>query len=100
MIVEALQKIRAGALWSLDGESYDGLTWLDDVQTKPTESEINAAIPVVLAEQAANAYKRLRASEYNLKSTGEQFGMLYDDQVNGTTAWIDWQQGIKDRIPK
>jgi len=45
-------------------------------------------------------YQQLRAAEYNLKSTGEQFGMLYDDQVNGTTAWIDWQQGIKDRIPK
>jgi len=45
-------------------------------------------------------YQQLRAAEYNRKSTGEQFGMLYDDQVNGTTAWIDWQQGIKDRIPK
>jgi len=45
-------------------------------------------------------YRELRATEYNRKSTGEQFGMLYDDQVNGTTAWIDWQQGIKDRIPK
>jgi len=26
--------------------------------------------------------------------------MRYDDAVNGTTTWIDWQQGIKDRIPK
>ena len=45
-------------------------------------------------------YQDLRATEYNRKSTGEQFGMLYDDQVNDTTTWIDWQQGIKDRIPK
>ena len=45
-------------------------------------------------------YRELRAAEYNLKSTGEQFGMQYDDAVNGTTTWIDWQQGIKDRIPK
>ena len=45
-------------------------------------------------------YQELRAAEYNLKSTGEQFAMQYDDQVNGTTAWVDWQQGIKDRIPK
>ena len=45
-------------------------------------------------------YSELRAAEYNLKSTGEQFGMQYDDAVNGTTTWIDWQQGIKDRIPK
>jgi len=46
------------------------------------------------------AYQELRATEYNRKSTGEQFAMMYDDQVNGTTAWIDWQQDIKDRIPK
>ena len=26
--------------------------------------------------------------------------MQYDDAVKGMTAWIDWQQGIKDRIPK
>ena len=45
-------------------------------------------------------YQELRAAEYNLKSTGEQFAMQYDDRVNGTTTWVDWQQGIKDRIPK
>ena len=48
----------------------------------------------------APTYQQLRAAEYNLKSTGEQFGMQYDDAVNGTTTWVDWQQGIKDRIPK
>ena len=45
-------------------------------------------------------YKELRAAEYNLKSTGEQFAMQYDDQVNGTTTWVDWQDGIKAAIPK
>ena len=45
-------------------------------------------------------YQELRATEYNLKSTGEQFGMQYDDAVNGTTTWIDWQDDIKARIPK
>ena len=45
-------------------------------------------------------YQQLRAAEYNRKSTGEQFAMQYDDAKLGTTAWIDWQQDIKDRIPK
>jgi len=45
-------------------------------------------------------YQELRATEYNLKSTGEQFGMMFDDQINGTTTWIDWQDGIKAAIPK
>ena len=45
-------------------------------------------------------YQQLRAAEYNRKSTGEQFAMMYDDAKFGTTTWVDWQQGIKDRIPK
>jgi hypothetical protein len=45
-------------------------------------------------------YQELRAIEYNLKSTGEQFGMMFDDAVNGTTTWVDWQTEIKTRIAK
>ena len=45
-------------------------------------------------------YQELRAIEYNLKSTGEQFGMMFDDRVNGTTTWVDWQDEIKLAIPK
>ena len=45
-------------------------------------------------------YKERRADEYNLKTTGEQFGMQYDDAKNGTTTWVDWQTEIKVRIPE
>jgi hypothetical protein len=45
-------------------------------------------------------YKELRAAEYNLKTTGEQFGMQYDDAKNSTTTWVDWQTEIKARIPE
>lgn len=30
-----------GKQWSLNGESYDGLTWLDE-STKPTQAELDA----------------------------------------------------------
>ena len=45
-------------------------------------------------------YRELRAAEYNLKSTGEQFAMIYKDAVNGTNEWVDWQTEIKVRIAK
>ena len=48
----------------------------------------------------APTYKELRAAEYNLKTTGEQFGMQYDDAKNSTTTWVDWQTEIKVRIPE
>lgn len=35
-----LMEIRPGAHWSLIGNTYDGLTWLDDLSTKPTAAEL------------------------------------------------------------
>lgn len=43
-LVTALVALRPGAPWTLDGEDYSGLIWLDNKTTKPTESEINAEI--------------------------------------------------------
>jgi len=34
------------AEWTLDGDSYDGLTWLSDTP-KPTQAELDAAWPTV-----------------------------------------------------
>jgi len=34
------------ALWTLDGDDYDGLTWLSDTP-KPTQAELDAAWPAV-----------------------------------------------------
>lgn len=41
-----LTAIRPGTIWTLDGDEYDGLTWLDD-SPKPTQAELDAAWPQV-----------------------------------------------------
>ena len=43
-ISSALQKLKPGAQWVLRGEDYSGLEWVDEKQTKPTETEINNKI--------------------------------------------------------
>ena len=35
-----------GAQWTLNGDNYDGLTWLDSTK-KPTQAELDAAWPTV-----------------------------------------------------
>ena len=45
-----LNYLRPGEEWTLDGDTYEGLTWLSDTP-KPTEAEITAAWPD--AQQAA-----------------------------------------------
>ena len=47
-----LNYLRPGEEWTLDGETYDGLTWLSDTP-KPTEKEIKAAEAAALADQQA-----------------------------------------------
>ena len=43
-IPTALQALKPGAEWTLRGEDYSGLEWLDNSQTKPTETEVNSKI--------------------------------------------------------
>ena len=97
IIPKALEKIRAGAQWSLDGDSYEGLIWLDETQTKPTESELNATVEEVLAELAATEYQRLRAPEY--PPIGDQLDALFHAGVfpEDMTAII---QAVKGLYPK
>jgi hypothetical protein len=42
-ISKVIPLIRPGAIFSTAGDEYSGLTWLDENQEKPTESEIEAA---------------------------------------------------------
>ncbi len=43
-ITKALQDIRPGAEWTLSGDDYANIEWLDTNQTKPTLAQIQAAI--------------------------------------------------------
>jgi hypothetical protein len=97
MIPRALVKIRPGAQWSLNGDEYSGLDWLDTIQTKPTEQEVIDAIAVVQAEIAATEYQRLRAVAY--PAIGDQLDSLFHAGVfpEEMEATI---QAVKDAYPK
>ena len=43
-IVNALIVLAPGAQWVVRGDTLDGIEWLDTVQTRPADDEINAAI--------------------------------------------------------
>ena len=59
-IIDALIALRPRAEWSLDGEDYSGLTWLDKNQTKPTEDEINAKIVELETAEPARQVREIR----------------------------------------
>lgn len=97
MIVKAIMKLRPGAQWALRGDTYEGLEWLDEVQTKPSEQEINAAILEVEAEIASTEYQRKRKVEY--PEIGDQLDALW----KGGQALEDMKQqimAVKAKYPK
>jgi hypothetical protein len=49
-IMKALTDIRPNSQWTLSGDSFDDIEWLDTETTKPTLAEIEAAIANPLPE--------------------------------------------------
>ena len=97
MLAQAIQRLKPEAQWVLRGDSYDGLEWLDTVQAKPTAEELEAEITAINAEYVATQYQRDRKAEYEKLN---QYEMMFDDAVNGTTTWVDAINAIKAKFPK
>ena len=91
---DALHSLKPNAEWVLHG---DVLTWMDDVQTEPTQSEIDAEVIRLQAVYDSQAYARNRKAEYDQLN---QFEMQFDDDRDSTTTWVDKINEIKGRHPK
>jgi hypothetical protein len=66
-----------GAEWTLNGDDYEGLTWLSD-SAKPTKAELDALWPEVEAEIAAEAQARLDAKASAIAKL-EALGLTLDE---------------------
>ena len=89
-IPSALQKLKPGAEWTLRGEDYSGLEWLDSVQTKPTESEINSKITEL---DSAEAMRLLRQERNNrIAKTDWRAG----SDLTLASAWSTYRQALRD----
>ena len=85
-----------GAQWSLNGDSYDGLTWLDSTP-KPTQAELDALWGPLLAERARTAYIALRAAEY--PPIGDQLDALWKGG-DAAAEMLVIVQAVKTKYPK
>ena len=75
----------------------DVIEWLDDVQTEPTTEEIDAEVIRLQAVYDSQEYARNRKAEYDQLN---QFEMIFDDDRDSTTTWVDTINEIKGRHPK
>jgi hypothetical protein len=96
-ISQALQNLRPGAKWTWRGTSYDGLEWVDETQTKPTEDEISQEIERLWVEHERTQYQRQRKPEY--PSITDQLDAIWKggDAYDVMLAKV---MAIKDKYPK
>ena len=94
-IVEALIALKPKAQFVLRGDTYAGLEWLDETQTKPTEQEIEEKIAELQYQEEVNVYQEKRKLEY--PDWGDQLDKIYH---SGVDVWKSDIKVIKDKYPK
>ena len=78
----------SGAQWSLNGDTYDGLTWLDD-SPQPTQAELDAAWPQV---DYANQYATVEAAR--LLAYEQTSDPLYFKWQRGDGTQEEWLAAV------
>jgi hypothetical protein len=94
-IAKAVQSLRPNAEFTLEGNSFQGLTWIDKIQTQPTEAEIDAEVKRLQAEYDAQEYARKREAEY--PSVQECVHAILDDTLDALQAK---RASVKLKYPK
>ena len=88
-ITHALTALKPGAQWTLNGEDYTGLNWLDSEQ-QPTKQEIFDKI----AELDAAEPMRLLRIERDKKIALTDWKVLPDQTPSDD--WINYRQALRD----
>jgi len=102
-IIKAVLSLRPGAEFTVNGDTYEGIQWLEKPvweggQKKPTKEEVEVEAERLQKEWEDVEYQRLRAPEY------PDFKEYLDGLVKGDTeqmqAYIDACLAVKVKYPK
>jgi hypothetical protein len=95
-IPAVLAAIRPNAQWSLNGDDYAGLTWLDD-SPKPTQKELDEAWPQVQYDYAYAQVERARHAAYI--TDADPLFFKWQRGTGTEQEWLDAVQAVKDAHP-
>ena len=93
-ISDALLQLKPGAEWSVNGNTYEGINWLDKTQTKPTEDEVNKKIDELKAAEPMNLLREERD-----RLIGQSDWMIIkakETSTNIPAAWKTYRQSLRD----
>ena len=93
-ITDALQALRPNSEYSVAGNVYSGIDWLDESQTKPTEDEVNTKVT-----ELVNAYPmRLLREERDRRIAKSDWRIVKakETSTNIPAAWKTYRQALRD----
>jgi hypothetical protein len=91
-----LTKRYPDAQWTLNGDTYDGLTWLSEGDA-PTETELQAEWAQVEFEVEFEAVEKARAVAY--RKTSDPLFFEYQRGDATESEWLAAVQAVKDAHP-
>lgn len=77
-----------GSRWTLNGDTYDGLTWLEDTP-KPTQAELDAAWPKVDYDNQVAAVEQARLTAYE-----QQSDPIFFKWQRGDATEAEWREAV------
>ena len=95
-IAEAIVAINPSAGFVIEEENVNSITWLEGT-TPISVEDLTAKQAELQAAYDAQDYARNRKAEYDQLN---QFEMMFDDDRDSTTTWVDKINEIKGRHPK
>jgi hypothetical protein len=85
-----------GAIWSLNGDDYSGLTWKSE-GSAPTKKQLEGLWPEVRLEIATEQVEQARAVAY--RETADPLFFQYQRGEVTEQVWLDAVQAVKDAHP-
>ena len=93
-ITDALQALRPNSEYSVTGNNYSGINWLDKSQIKPTEEEINTKIAEL---KEAEPMKLLREGRNKLLAETDWTQLKdIDLDIIRERNWKNYRQALRD----
>ena len=77
-----------GTIWSLNGDTYDGLDWMDP-SPKPTQAELDELWPQVQYENQCAAVEAARLTAYE-----QQSDPLFFKWQRGDATELEWREAV------
>ena len=91
-IVSALLELKPGAEWTIKGDNYSDIEWLDKTQLMPTEDEINAKITEL---ETAEPTRQVRVIRDRLLAESD-WTQNRDVVLLNDTTWQQYRQDLRD----